>query len=166
MAVIFISLGSNIDRQQHINAGLSALKAAFDELAISRVYESESVGFEGSDFDNLVARAQTDMSIEAVIQHLKKIEDVNGRIRGDKKFAPRTLDLDLLLYDNVVCQQPVELPRGEILHNAFVLWPLSELAGDLLHPAVKLSYETLWAQFDKSSQQLWPVNFVWEDALL
>lgn len=161
MAQIYISLGSNIERHQHINAGLDALDKHFSDLRISTVYESEAVGFAGSHFLNLVAAATTSMSAENVVQLLKQIEDDNGRVRGDKKFAPRTLDLDLLLYDDLVCEQPVQLPRNEILFNAFVLLPLAEIAGEVIHPLEKKSYATLWQQYDKKQQNLWPIEFKW-----
>ncbi|WP_416305508.1 2-amino-4-hydroxy-6-hydroxymethyldihydropteridine diphosphokinase [Neptunicella sp. SCSIO 80796] len=165
MAQIYISLGSNIERHQHITAGLDALEQAFSTIQISSVYESEAVGFAGSHFYNLVAAASTSMSAEQVVQVLKQIEDNNGRVRGGKKFSPRTLDLDLLLYDDLVCEQPVQLPRNEILFNAFVLLPLAEIAADSIHPIKQVNYATLWQQYDKSQQNLWPVEFKWTSKL-
>ena len=89
----------------------------------------------------------------------------HGRLVGAKKFSPRTLDLDLLLYDYVVCETPVTLPRAEIVNNAFVLWPLAELAPELIHPLVDKSYASLWQEYDKESQRLWPVMFEWPQGL-
>ncbi|MBC3764839.1 2-amino-4-hydroxy-6-hydroxymethyldihydropteridine diphosphokinase [Neptunicella marina] len=161
MSQIFISVGSNVEREKHINAGVAALHQHFSDIRLSTVYESEAVGFEGSHFYNLVVAANTQKDIAEVVALLKAIEDDNGRIRGDKKFAPRTLDLDLLLYDDAVCQSPVELPREEIKHNAFVLLPLSELAADLYHPETKQTYVKMWDELN-SQQKLWPVNFEWK----
>lgn len=160
MSQIFISVGSNIEREKHINAGIAGLTQHFSDIRLSTVYESEAVGFEGSHFYNLVVAATTSLSIEDVVKVLKRIEDDNGRIRGDKKFAPRTLDLDLLLYDDVVCQTPVALPREEIKHNAFVLLPLTELAGELSHPETKQTFATMWKN-SANQQKLWPVDFKW-----
>ena len=158
---IFISVGSNINREQHITSGLDAMHAAFGELTLSSVYESKSVGFDGNNFYNLVVQTTTTLSIADVVDVLKQIEAKNLRTRESKKFAPRTLDLDLLTYDDVIMQQPMELPRGEILYNAFVLQPLAEIAPDVDHPLVKKSYLALWQQYDKSQQQLWPIDFTW-----
>lgn len=158
---IYISLGSNINRQQNTRAGLVGLQNVFGPLTLSSVYESEAVGFAGSHFYNLVVGAKTSLCVDEVCSQLKEIEDLNGRVRGSKKFAPRTLDLDLLLYDDLVECDNYELPRAEILTNAFVLLPLAEIAPQALHPVTGQSYQTLWDAYDKSKQKLWPINFDW-----
>ena len=79
----------------------------------------------------------------------------------EKKFCSRTLDLDLLTYDDVVIDTPVRLPREEILYNAFVLWPLAELVPEGIHPTTGKSYAQLWRAFDKQKQRLQPINFTW-----
>lgn len=159
--VILISVGTNIDRTYHTRQSRIALEAHFEQVTFSRVYESQAVGFDGKPFYNLVVRAVTDLSVEEVCQRLKQIEKDNGRVHTDKKFCSRTLDLDLLTYDDLVTQTPVELPRGEILYNAFVLQPLAELVPEAKHPVEKKSYATLWREFDASSQSLWPIAFEW-----
>ena len=165
MARIFISLGSNIEPEQHLQAGLKSLRACFGPLRLSSMYESEAVGFSGTNFLNMVVSAETDLNIAAVVAQFKQIEQNHGRLVGAKKFSPRTLDLDLLLYDHVVCETPVTLPRAEIVNNAFVLWPLAELAPELIHPLVDKSYASLWQEYDKESQRLWPVMFEWPQGL-
>lgn len=161
MAQIYISLGSNVDREKHTRAGLQALYAAFGELQLSSLFESEAVGFDGKPFYNMVIGATTSKKMPDVAQLLKQIETDNGRMLGDKKFAPRTLDLDLLLYDRLVTDELVQLPRSEILINAFVLWPLAEIAPHLHHPVVHKTYARLWQDFDKNKQQLWKIPFSW-----
>lgn len=165
MARIYISLGSNIEPEPHLQAGLKSLRACFGPLRLSSMYESEAVGFSGTNFLNMVASAETDLNIAAVVAQFKQIEQNHGRLVGAKKFSPRTLDLDLLLYDHVVCETPVTLPRAEIVNNAFVLWPLAELAPELIHPVVHKSYASLWQEYDKESQRLWPVMFEWPQGL-
>ncbi|WP_268011751.1 2-amino-4-hydroxy-6-hydroxymethyldihydropteridine diphosphokinase [Aeromonas veronii] len=162
MTTIYISLGSNIERNRHIRAGLDALHAEFGELRVSRVFESEAVGFNGRPFYNLVAAAETDLPLVTVCQLLREMEFAHGREPDAKKFAPRTLDLDLLLYGDLVCETPLVLPRGEILTNAFVLWPLAELAPGLRHPIDGRTMGELWQAYDKASQQLCPIPFHWE----
>jgi 2-amino-4-hydroxy-6-hydroxymethyldihydropteridine diphosphokinase len=162
MARIYISIGSNIEREYYVRAGVQALKQHFAAVQLSSVYESEAVGFSGDAFYNMVAAADTDLSIAQCVALLKQIEDKFGRVRGAEKFCGRTLDLDLLTYDDVICDSPVILPRQEITENAFVLWPLAELAPDVLHPGSGQSYAGLWQNYDKQ-QKLWPVPFNWSD---
>ncbi|AGH43120.1 2-amino-4-hydroxy-6-hydroxymethyldihydropteridine diphosphokinase [Paraglaciecola psychrophila] len=159
--IIYISVGSNVDKQKHTKAGLQGMYQAFGELTLSSVFESESVGFEGNNFYNLVIKANTMLSIAQVCSVLKQIEQDNKRQRSERKFAPRTLDLDLLLYDNQAMSQPIELPRPEVLYNAFVLKPLAEIAADEIHPIMKQSYANLWQTYDKSLQKLWAIKFDW-----
>ena len=160
MATIYISLGSNIDREQNTRAGVEALRDAFGELELSSVYESEAVGFDGDAFYNMVIACSVDAPVMQVNQVLRDIEDTYGRDRSGPRFSSRTLDLDLLLYDDLVIDQDgLVLPRGEILKNAFVLWPLAEIAPDLVHPLAGKSYARLWDEFDKSRENLHPIEF-------
>ena len=158
---LLISVGTNIQREFYTRQARKALEAVFSDVVCSRVYESEAVGFEGDAFYNLVVKASTSMSLPAVCDELKRIEAENGRVRGTKKFSSRTLDLDLLTFDNVVTTDPVVLPREEILYNAFVLLPLAELVPDHEHPSEKTTYQSLWQGFDKTKQHLRPVEFSW-----
>lgn len=162
MARIFISIGSNTRRDYHVRAAVKALKQQFGAVQLSSVYESEAVGFVGEPFYNLVAAADTLLSVADCVALFKQIEDQFGRDRSAAKFSGRTLDLDLLTYDNLICQQPVELPRAEITENAFVLWPLAELAPDVLHPSSGKTYASLWHGYSKQ-QKLWPVPFNWSE---
>lgn len=160
---IYISVGSNVDREKYTRSGLNAMAIEFGQLDLSGVYESEAIGFSGSHFYNLVVGAKTTKSVKEVCEALKSIESENGRIREEKKFAPRTLDLDLLLYDQIITNDGVELPRGEIEHNAFVLLPLNELAPDYVHPLANKSIAELWQAYDKTKQKLWKIDFNWSN---
>ncbi len=162
MTAIYLSLGSNVNRHKNIVAALDALSALFGELQISSVYESKSVGFDGSNFFNLVVGAETFLSITELSEKLKRIEDDNGRKRNGPKFSPRTLDIDILTYgDFVGVESGVNLPRAEIIKNAFVLLPLAEIAPQLLHPQLQKSYQQLWSEYDRASQSLWSIDFEW-----
>lgn len=161
MPEILISVGSNINKEQNTQSGLDALCEIFDDVRISPIYESESVGFAGETFLNLVVRATTSQSVAQVCDNLKLIEQRHGRTRTEKKFSSRTLDLDLLTYDTLVCEHPVVLPRPEILYNAFVLLPLSDIVPHYEHPVTGQTYQALWKAYDQRSQPLWVAEFTW-----
>lgn len=165
MADIYISLGSNVEREHHVKQGLHALAAAFnlpfEQLILSSLFESEAVGFSGNAFYNMVIGITTSQSVEQVAIKLRDIEFSHGRTNDAKKFSPRTLDLDLLLYDDLIIDSPAQLPRNEINKNAFVLWPLSEVAPQVVHPIIKQNYYMLWQNYDKNYQQLKIVANCW-----
>ena len=135
MTRIYISLGSNIERERHIRAGLDALHAEFGELQVSRVFESEAVGFNGRPFYNLVVGADTELPLATLCQRLRAMEFAHGREPDAKKFAPRTLDLDLLLYgDQVINTERLIVPHYGMQEREFVLLPLAEIAPALVLP--------------------------------
>ena len=160
MAKVYISIGSNIDAEKNIRLAIHALQNHYGELILSSVYESEAVGFDGDNFLNLVVALTTDENVYTVAATLRKIEDENGRVRGGPRFSARTVDLDLLLYDDLILQEEgLDIPRDEITKNAFVLLPLDEIASQLIHPVSGKTMCDHWLNFDKSSQKLWPVEF-------
>jgi len=165
MAQIYISLGSNIEREHYVKQGLLSLAKAFElpfeQLTLSSLFECEAVGFDGPIFYNMAIGIECPHSVEQVAFILREIEFSHGRDHDAKKFSPRTLDLDLLLYDNLIINQPAQLPRDEITKNAFVLWPLSQIAPNLNHPILKQSYQELWQEYNKTSQQLSIVDNCW-----
>ncbi|HEY3487779.1 MAG TPA: 2-amino-4-hydroxy-6-hydroxymethyldihydropteridine diphosphokinase [Gammaproteobacteria bacterium] len=154
---VYISIGSNIEAERNIRSALSMLRLEFGELRLSTLYRNPAVGFPGEDFLNLVVGLNTALPLAAVLQRLDYIETTHGRDPAQTKFSSRTLDLDLLLYGDTVCQQPLNLPRVDILRYAFVLKPLSELAGDQIHPLERKSYRQLWREF-KGEQALEAVD--------
>ncbi len=155
----WLSLGSNIDRERNIRGALRDLAAEFGELVVSRVYECEAVGFDGDPFYNLVVGIDSQLPPLELARATRAIEDAHGRTRGVDKFAPRTLDIDLLTYGDTVLEEgPLRLPRDEILKYAFVLGPLAEVAGAERHPLDGRSYAELWAAFDQAAQPLRPVE--------
>lgn len=160
---ILISVGSNIDPEHNTASGLQALYDSFGDLVLSDIFESESVGFDGNNFYNLVVLAHTNMSVSEVCSNLKDIENKHGRIR-DKKFGNRTLDLDLLTFDSKVCEQPVILPRPEIEYNAFVLQPMAQVVPNDIHPTSGKTYAQLWQNYSNSNQRLWPSGMQWSPA--
>ncbi|WP_404341138.1 2-amino-4-hydroxy-6-hydroxymethyldihydropteridine diphosphokinase [Pseudoalteromonas mariniglutinosa] len=159
MAQIFISLGSNVNKVHYFRQALITLQRYFPNLRHSSVFESEAVGFAGNNFYNSVVAAETQMPLADLCKLLKQIELDNGRTHKDKKFSPRTLDLDLLFYDDLICDTPAQLPRDEITKNAFVLQPLAEVAGDFFHPVAQQTIAKLWKSYNNPKQKLWKVEF-------
>lgn len=159
MAAVLLSLGSNQDAASALKSALHDLQNAFGKLVLSPVYESEAVGFEGDNFLNMVVEIQTVLSVGDLLKALRSIEDNHGRDRSQPKFSNRTLDIDILTYDEVVgVVDNVVLPRGEILKNAFVLKPLADNWPTLKHPEMQKSYLDLWNSYDQSQQKLWIVE--------
>ena len=165
MALIYLSLGSNIDRTLRIRAALDALAENFGDLTLSSVYESDSVGFKGDNFYNLVVAIKSEMSVGEISFILKEIENSNGRDRSAPRFGPRSLDIDILTVDDVSGERDgIALPRDEVLKNAFVLLPLAEIAPTSVHSVTGKSYAQQWADYDKEKQKLWPIEFHWSGA--
>jgi len=162
MPRVFVGVGSNIDREISVRAGVADLREQYGELQLSSVYESEAVGFEGDAFYNLVAAFNTSDSVDQVFASLSEIERTHGRQRGSERFSSRTLDLDLLLYGDLVASgEGYHVPRDEIPRYAFVLWPLSELEPAMKHPQTGETFLSMWEGFDKRNQHLLPIQFQW-----
>lgn len=151
MARVYISIGSNIEPLRYIRSSIRTLCEYYDKLILSSVYETEAVGFEGDNFYNLVVGFDTQVELDQLIDHLKQIEDDNNRQRSSERFSARTLDLDILLYDDLIV-------KDEILKYAFVIYPLAEIAPESVHPITKQSYKYLAQTFDSSKQAIWRVN--------
>ncbi len=152
---VYVSIGSNVDRARNVRGALAALEAAFGALRVSPVYEGPAVGFDGPPFYNLVVGFETRQPPEAVVEALRRIEAQHGRRRGRRRFADRSLDLDILLYGDLVRHdQGLDLPRGEITRHAYVLRPLADLAGHLRHPESGRTFAELWSQFDPAAEDL------------
>ena len=148
----YISIGSNINKEKHIPASLRALEQCFGALIVSSTYESEAVGFSGDVFHNLIVGFDSDLDVKPVAKQLRQIELDNGRTRDSQKFSARTLDLDLILYgDLIISEGRLQIPRDEIERYAFVLEPLAEIAPTSIHPVSGISYGELWQKFDKTN---------------
>lgn len=159
MARVYVSVGTNIDREQNVRSALQSLAKEFGELQQSKTYETAAVGFEGEPFYNLVVGFDSALTPQKIAQTLRRIEDGHGRQRSGGKFSDRTLDLDLLLYDDLVLNDPdLKLPRPEIQTYAFVLRPLAEIAGDFKHPLTGFRLSTMWDDFDPTAQPMWPLE--------
>jgi len=145
MSTAWLGLGSNVNAENNIRAGISALEETFSDVSLSPAYASTAVGFEGDDFINLVARVETDLQPAELREYLRDLEDRYGRQRDVPKFSDRSLDIDILLYGDLVLLSPIlEIPRAEILKFAHVLKPLADLDPDILHPSELRSLAEIW----------------------
>lgn len=141
MARVFLGLGSNLDAEVNLAAGIERLAQDYQLIQQSPWYRSPALGFEGPEFINLVVEIQLkdDFSPELLSQQLKQIETDFGRAADAVKYSSRHLDIDILLFDDKVGEFSTEngsfsLPREDIWKYAFVLTPLLDIAPDLLCP--------------------------------
>lgn len=160
MTQVYVGLGSNIERDANVRGGIGALKKRFGDLVISSVYESPAYGFEGDNFYNLVVGFDTELSVKGLTGVLRDIEYAFGRQHGEQPFISRTLDLDLLIYNDLIRHdENFDLPREDIMRYSFTLCPLAEIAGEKHHPETGQSFSDLWQVFDKRGQDLWLAEF-------
>ena len=145
MSIALLSLGSNIDPERHLRAAIAALRARFEDVVVSAVYRFPAVGYDGPDFLNAAATVRTDLSPAALNDWLHALEDAHGRDRTGPRFSDRTLDIDVVLFDDAVLggDGNLRIPRDELRH-AFVLRPAAEIAPDWLHPVAGVSLAAQW----------------------
>ena len=161
LPIAFVSIGSNINPRLHIKNALAALENDFSVLKVSSIYESESVGFEGPNFLNLVVSFASHLSLPDLNQYLHTLEGIEGRERlNGKAWDSRTLDLDIILFGDMEgVVHGVELPRDEVVKHAHVLWPLEEIAGTKVHGPSEKTYSELRRKIEFSRQKIWIVDF-------
>ena len=135
MATVYLGLGSNIEPEKNLGQAVRELRRRYGELDVSTVYRSKAVGFEGDDFLNLVVRLRSEESPFEICEEIERLHNLSGREREGEKWVSRPLDIDLLLYNDLVMKErPVRVPRDDVLRYSFVLRPMAELAPDLVHP--------------------------------
>jgi len=146
MSEAWLGIGSNVDPRRNVRIAIEALNRRFEQAQFSPIYQSRAVGFDGDDFINLVAKISTQLDPFELRDWLRDLEDRHGRRRNVPKFSDRVLDVDILLYDDLVMDdEGLTLPRPEILHFAHVLRPLADLSPQLRYPGRKQTMAELWA---------------------
>jgi 2-amino-4-hydroxy-6-hydroxymethyldihydropteridine diphosphokinase len=155
MPQVFVAAGSNIDPERNLARAIAELRRQFPDLASSPAYRNRAAGFEGDDFVNLVVTFTTELPVREVLARLHRIEVACGRPRDAPKWAPRTMDLDVLLYGDLVCDTPeLRLPRPDLLKRPFMLGPLADLAPDHVHPTAGRTIAELWQHMDREAHPL------------
>ena len=161
MARVFLGLGSNIRPEKNLRLAIRELRQRYRELDLSPVYKSEAVGFHGDDFLNMVVGLNCDDSPVDIQEQIEIIHKMAGRVRGSERYSSRPLDIDLLLYDDVVAEYPgFKLPRDDVLDYGFVLRPLADLEPALKHPLTGRTISEHWQAFDADRQRLQPVRVI------
>lgn len=155
MPKVYIAAGSNIEPERYLAMAVRELERQFPGARFSPWYRNPAVGFEGADFINLVAGFETELTISEVLSRLHAIEALCGRPREAPRWAPRSMDLDVLLYGDLVCQEPhLKLPRPDLLKRAYMLGPLAALAPEVVHPTAGKTIGELWQRFDRAAHPL------------
>jgi 2-amino-4-hydroxy-6-hydroxymethyldihydropteridine diphosphokinase len=155
MPAVYIAAGSNIDPERRLARAAAELERSFAPVRFSSWYRNPAVGFAGPDFINFVAGFETSCGVHAVLARLHEIEAQCGRSREDPKWAPRAMDLDILLYGDLVCEEPgLRLPRPDLAVRPYMLGPLAELAPELVHPTAGARIGDLWMRFDRAAHPL------------
>ena len=155
MASVYLGLGSNIDPEKNLGFAVRELRRKYGDLDVSSVYRSAAAGFEGDDFLNLVVGLRSNDTPEDICDEIERLHNLAGRERNSGKWGSRPLDIDLLLYnDLIIDKRPVRIPRSDILEYSFVLRPLAELAPELVHPETGKTIWTHWQEFDAESHPL------------
>ena len=155
MASIYLGLGSNLEPCKNLKLALFELQHRFGESAASYIYKNAPVGFVGADFMNLVVQIESEVSAQDICKEIELIHNLSGRQRGSNKWGSRPLDIDLLLYNDLILdEKPVRVPREDILKYSFVLRPMAELAPALIHPVTGKTMLAHWQAFDAASHPL------------
>ncbi|MGB2754546.1 MAG: 2-amino-4-hydroxy-6-hydroxymethyldihydropteridine diphosphokinase [Phycisphaerae bacterium] len=155
MTTVYLGLGSNLgDRRRNLEAALEALRA-HPQIAVSAVssfLETDPVGGPPGQgkFLNAAAKIETDLSPEALLEELKRVERALGRREGPR-WGPREIDLDILLYGDAVLETPdLMIPHPRLRERRFVLEPLAEIAPAARDPVTGRTVRELLALLDRT----------------
>lgn len=155
--LVYFSLGSNIAPQVHLHKALEALDEKYGLKSLSHIYETSPVGGRKGqpNFWNLVAAVDTDETVEQIRRWIGLLEKKQGRVRTKDRYGSRTLDVDLILWkDLVLAEKDLTLPHPDIAAKAFVLFPLLEVAPGLTLPGSGKPLMELAQEFSDKGQKI------------
>lgn len=156
MEKVFLGLGSNMgDRLNIIEEAKNRIIESIGKIIISSsVYQTEPWGFESkNEFLNIVICVETELAPSGLLGRILMIESQLGRLRCEKQYSSRNIDIDILLYNSeIVNKEALKIPHPGMSDRRFVLVPLAEIAPDLIHPVLRESIKSLLISCpDKSS---------------
>ncbi len=159
MPIVYLSIGSNLGkRYENCQNGILQLLGITKSLLImkSPFYETEPVGYEKQGwFLNAVIKIETPLGPYQLLRDLKSVESDLGRNFNQVRFGPRTLDLDILFYDNLIENTAdLVIPHPRMHERRFVLKPLSDIAPNMVHPVLKKSVIQLLKGLEDSEQKI------------
>jgi 2-amino-4-hydroxy-6-hydroxymethyldihydropteridine diphosphokinase len=155
MEIVFLGIGTNLgERESNLKVAVAMIANNIGIVVkTSSVYETEPWGFQTNDqFLNMVVMVETKLNPSGVLGAILMIEAHLGRIRTEKQYESRIIDIDILLYsDKVLDEVSLKIPHPELPHRKFVLIPLCEIAPELVHPVINKTIISLLAECkDKS----------------
>lgn len=146
--LVYIGVGSNIDRERHTKVAIQELTRLDNELRVSPIYQCEPVGFDSGLFFNFVVELKTDLGLTQLSQALRQIEVKWGRNEDAKKFSDRAIDLDILLFGTTISTEAPLVPRKDIYQYPFVIQPLYDLNPELIIPNDGRTVADIWQAMD------------------
>jgi 2-amino-4-hydroxy-6-hydroxymethyldihydropteridine diphosphokinase len=158
MTAVYVAAGSNVEPERNLARACAEVARLWPDARFSRAYRNVAVGFEGPDFINLVIGFTTNQPLAQVLAQLHAIEIDCGRPRNAPKWASRTMDLDILLFGDLI-EKTAEytVPRPDLIKRPFMLGPMAEMAPDVRHPLANKTIAELWSEFDRASHVMTPV---------
>ena len=155
MPRVHVAIGGNVEPARWFPVAARELRRRFPDVRFSSCYKNPAFGFEGADFFNAAAGFDTAASADEVLAHCHEVEALCGRRRDDPKWAPRVMDIDLLLYGELVVEAAsYRLPRPDLLRRCYMLRPLAEIAPGLRHPLTGREIADHWRELEREPHML------------